>query len=130
MFPKKTPLFRSITRRFCAKGAEFSPADALCALPSPFVRLRHGSLVLALALCSATCFTAFGDFRFGVDAHIELGIGTHVEKIVAGGEHSAPEEGECQRSATACRRPTTVFAEMVCERLRKLHRFAQKTVDF
>ena len=72
----------------------------------------------------------FGDFRFGVDAHIELGIGTHVEKIVAGGEHSAPEEGECQRSATACRRPTTVFAEMVCERLRKLHRFAQKTVDF
>ncbi len=82
MFPKKTPLFRAITRRFCAKGAEFSPADALCALPSPFVRLRHGSLVLALALCSATCFTACNDF-LDVSPDSELNVRIDSEAKIA-----------------------------------------------
>ena len=82
MFPKKTPLFRAITRRFCAKGAEFSPADSLCALPFPFVRLRHGSLVLALALCSATCFTACNDF-LDVSPDSELNVRIDSEAKIA-----------------------------------------------
>ncbi len=76
MFPKKTPLFRSITRRFCAKGAEFSPAVAHCALPSPFARLRHGGLALALALCSATCFTACNDF---LDVSPDSELNVHID---------------------------------------------------
>ena len=76
MFPKKTPLFRSITRRFCAKGAEFSPAVAHCALPSPFVHLRHGGLALALALCSATCFTACNDF---LDVSPDSELNVHID---------------------------------------------------
>lgn len=82
MFPKKTPLFRSITRRFCAKGAEFSPAVALCALPSPFVRLRHGGLALALAFCSATCFTACNDF-LDVSPDSELNVRIDSEAKIA-----------------------------------------------
>ncbi len=82
MFPKKTPLFHSITRRFCAKGAEFSPAVALCALPSPFVRLRHGGLALALALCSATCFTACNDF-LDVSPDSELNVRIDSEAKIA-----------------------------------------------
>ena len=76
MFPKKTPLFRSITRRFCAKGAEFSPAAVHCALPSPFARLRHGGLALTLALCSATCFTACNDF---LDVSPDSELNVHID---------------------------------------------------
>ena len=41
----------------------------------------------------------FGDFRFGVDAHIELGIGTHVEKIVARREAGGTAKGEGEHQA-------------------------------
>ena len=41
----------------------------------------------------------FGDFGFGVDAHIQLGIGTHVEEVVARREAGGTAKGEGERQA-------------------------------